>query len=110
MTSQYTGASKVFTCMSASAGQTAGSVLGQELELLIWAPSIRYGLPSTISANLPLRSSNRGSCGAAGCCATEAAVKLRSARQQLATRTLADRKRGGASLALPLPLRCLHFA
>ena len=30
--------------------QAAGSVEGQELELLIWPPSMRNGLPSTISA------------------------------------------------------------
>src|SRR5271170_2252932 len=39
--------------MNSIAGQTLGSAAGQPLELFTWAPSIRYGAPSTNSAYRP---------------------------------------------------------
>src|SRR5665213_3500286 len=46
--------------MASSAGHTCGRVLAQELELLIWAPSIRKGFPSTSKENLPSFFAMRG--------------------------------------------------
>ena len=55
----------MLACSFFTAGQTLGSTEGHELELFTWAPSMRYGAPSTMSAERPSRVTSSGTGGAA---------------------------------------------
>src|SRR5262245_36279513 len=58
-----------------TAGQTCGSTEGQALELLTWAPSTRYGAPSTSSAERPLRVTTSGTGAATATAANSIATR-----------------------------------
>ena len=65
----------VFAPSRFTAGQTFGSIAGQELELLTCAPSTRNGAPSTISAVRPLRVTISGIGSAVSAVAATTSIK-----------------------------------